>query len=266
MDLATAPVLDVRASLPRERQDLLLLIASLTDEQWLAMSWVPGWTVKDLALHILDDDLGWLSRGRDGDGSGRLAVDDAGAFVDALNAKNQRWIDSAQQLSRPVVMGLLEWSGHQMDDYYASQDLHGVGSVSWASDQGVPVWFDIAQDLTERWVHQMQMREAVGMVETYRDDYLPVVMRTFVWAVPHQFRAPADSGARIRLDLTSGGAWDLTSDGTGRWALDPHVGGDDACVAMIRFDDDAGWRWLTGEVLISTASSARVPPDCWTRS
>ena len=92
----------------------------------------------------------------------------------------------------------------------------------------------------------MQMREAVGMVETCRDDYLPVVLRIFVWAVPHQFRAPEDSGARIRLDLTSGGAWDLTSDGTGRWALDPHVGGDDACVAAIRFDDDAGWRWLTG--------------------
>ena len=92
----------------------------------------------------------------------------------------------------------------------------------------------------------MQMREAIGMVETYRDDYLPVVMRTFVWAIPLEFRAPADSGARILLDLTAGGAWDLTSDGTGRWVLDQHVGGDDAYVATIPFDDDAGWRWLTG--------------------
>ena len=71
-----------------------------------------------------------------------------------------------------------------MDAYYASMDLLGEGRVSWASDGPVPAWFDVAQDLTERWVHQMQIREAVDRVEDYQAAYLPTVLRTFVWALP----------------------------------------------------------------------------------
>jgi uncharacterized protein (TIGR03083 family) len=193
MDLWTAPVLDVRSLLSREREDLLGFVGSLADDEWFSPTPVPGWTVKDLALHILYDDLGWLSRGRDRDPSGRLDVDDSG-FIDALNQKNQGWVAAAGQLSRRVVLGLLEWAGQQMDAYYSTQPLTGPGDVTWASDDPVPNWFDLAQDLTERWVHQMQMREAVDRVEAYRDDYLTVVMQTFVWAFPHQYRAAADPG------------------------------------------------------------------------
>ena len=181
MDLWTVPVFDVRSVLSREREDLLGFVGSLTDDEWFSATQVPGWTVKDLALHILDDDPGWLSRGRDQDGSGRLDVDDSD-FVEALNRKNQYWVAAANQLSRRVVLGLLEWAGHQMDAYYATQSLTSPGRVSWASDDPVPNWFDLAQDLTERWVHQMQMREAIDRVEAFRDDYLPEVMQTFVWA------------------------------------------------------------------------------------
>ncbi|WP_148615523.1 maleylpyruvate isomerase N-terminal domain-containing protein [Nocardioides rubriscoriae] len=243
MDLWTAPVLDVRALLRRERADLLRFIGSLTDEEWFVETQVPGWTVKDLALHILDDDLGWLSRGRDGDSSGRLDVGDSG-FVAALNRKNEDWVAAARQLSRPVVAGLLGWAGEQMDAYYATQSLTSQGRVAWANDEPVPNWFDIAQDLTERWVHQMQMREALDRVETYADDYLSVVMQTFVWAFPHQYRAQAASGARILLDLGTDDRWTLTSDGT-RWELGPCID-TDMHDAKVHAQAAHGWRWLTG--------------------
>lgn len=243
MDLWTAPVLDVRSLLSREREELLSFVGSLTDDEWTSPTSVPGWTVKDLALHVLDDDLGWLSRGRDGDRSGRLDVEDAD-FVDALDRKNQRWVDGAAQLSRRVVLDLLEWAGQQMDSYYASQSLTAPGHVTWASHGPVPTWFDLAQDLTERWVHQMQMREAVDHVAAFRAAYLPVVMQTMVWAFPHQYRAAASAGTSVLLDLGAGGRWTLTSDGV-RWHLDP--GADDgAHVAEVHAADDAGWRWLTG--------------------
>ena len=109
----------------------------------------------------------------------------------ALTAKNQRWVEGAAGLSRAVVIGLLDWSGQQMDAYYGSMDLRDFGRVAWASDSEVPVWFDIAQDLTERWVHLMQMRDAIDKVHSYRDDYLTEVVRTFVWAIPHQYQADA---------------------------------------------------------------------------
>jgi len=44
--------------LHRERKHLLDLLESLTDEEWFSAARVPGWTVKDLALHILDVDQG----------------------------------------------------------------------------------------------------------------------------------------------------------------------------------------------------------------
>jgi hypothetical protein len=48
------------------------------------------------------------------------------------------------------VCGLLEWAGCEMDAYYATMDLAAEGRVAWASEGPVPVWFDVAQHLTER--------------------------------------------------------------------------------------------------------------------
>jgi uncharacterized protein (TIGR03083 family) len=241
----------------RERQDLLDLLSSLSPEEWLAPSAAPGWTVKDLALHLLDDDLGWLSRGRDGDRSGLLDITHQESFVAALAAKNQRWVEGAQGFSLPVVTGLLRWAGAEMDAYYDTIDLRADGRVSWASDDPVPQWFDIAQDLTERWVHQMQMREAVGRVGTYRSDYLRPVLRTFVWALPHQFRVPAPARTRLNVDLGAGGRWSLAAQPSGAWVLTEGLA--DAPAAVARFSDDAGWKWLTGADLPAGSSSVEGP-------
>src|SRR5690349_6796550 len=93
MQIAEAPVRDVRPLFAGERADLLALLASLGDAGWAAPTEAGQWTVKDVALHLLDDDLGWLSRDRDGDTSGLLdASGDYRQFVAALDAKNQRWV------------------------------------------------------------------------------------------------------------------------------------------------------------------------------
>ncbi len=259
MDLSEAPAVDVRPLQIDERRDLLELLRALSPQEWDKPTAAPGWSVKDLALHLLDDDLGWLSRGRDGERSGLLAMDDYGSFVAALAAKNQRWIDGAQGLSARVLTGLLEWSGEEMNAYYSSMDLHGEGQVSWASDDPVPIWFDIAQDLTERWVHQMQMREAVGRVDDYAARYLPVVLRTFVWALPHQYRVDSPAGTVVQVDLASGGRWRLTCNGSSRWSLDE--GTAEAPHAQVHFRDDAGWRWLTGAPLPRQGVRIEGPSD-----
>lgn len=243
MLLREAPAIDVRPELAAERRALLDLLGSLTADQWATPSAAPGWTVRDLALHLLDDDLGLLSRDRDGDTSSYLH-ERGDALVTALAAKNQRWIDGAQGLSSRVLVDLLEWSGRQMDAYYSAIDLGGEGEVTWADEGTVPVWFDICQDLTERWVHQRQIRESIGRVEDYAERYLPLVLRTFVWAFPHQYRADAPEGTTVRLDLAAGGAWTLTCTGPSTWTLDE--GAPSHPAASARFADDAAWRSLTG--------------------
>lgn len=50
---------------PEERSQLLTLLDRLAEEQWQAPTVCDGWSVKDVALHILGDDIGNLSRRRD---------------------------------------------------------------------------------------------------------------------------------------------------------------------------------------------------------
>ena len=176
-----------------ERRRLLAFLEKLTPGQWVAPSAAPGWTVQDLALHLLDDDLSWLSHQRDGGTGGRVDMSDRHLFVELLAAKNQRWVDAARVLSPRVVIDMLGWAGDQVDAFHARCDLRADGWVSWASSEPVPFWFNLAQEFTERWVHQQQMREAVDRVEDHAD-YLPEVLRTFMWAVPHQLAQATDCG------------------------------------------------------------------------
>src|SRR5262249_24295032 len=64
MGLWELPPLDVRSLLQAERAALLTLLGELDPTAWAKPTVCPDWSVKDVALHILDDDLGWLSRGR----------------------------------------------------------------------------------------------------------------------------------------------------------------------------------------------------------
>ena len=59
-----APVL-VFDLFPEERAALLELLAGLEDREWGSPTVCPGWSAKDIAAHLLGDDIGRLSRGRD---------------------------------------------------------------------------------------------------------------------------------------------------------------------------------------------------------
>ena len=148
MRVTEVPARDTRPLIAEMHGDLVALLGSLRDAEWAAPTEAGHWTVKDVALHLLDDELGWLSRGRDGDPSGLL--DDTGdyrQFVAALDAKNQRWVDGARGLSHRVLRDLLAWSGRQVDQYYASLGLRESSHVIWAGPGPVPLWFDLASPL-----------------------------------------------------------------------------------------------------------------------
>ena len=247
MLLSNVPVLDVRPLLTEERAELLELLRGITDEDWLISTQAVGWRVKDVALHLLDDDLGWLSRSRDRDTSGILDMSGVYAdFVTALDSKNQSWVDGAHGLSRRVVCDLLEWSGREVDTYHASTEMLAPRTVIWAGHDPVPAWFDLARDLTERWVHQQQIREAVGVEGHHAEKYLAVVIRTFIWAFPYQYQTVAEVGTQVALDIGGAGRWTLTRSDDG-WEMDEGSCGSPA--ARVVMSADAAWRSLTGAVV-----------------
>ena len=257
MSLWTVAARDLRPRAIAERQRLIELVEGLTPDEWLAPTAAAPWTVKDLALHVLDDDLTWLSHRRDHDTSGLIDMSVPEAFVDLLAAKNQRWVQGAQALSRRVVSELLESTGQQVADYHAGQDMRGQGWVSWASSEPVPFWFNLAQEFTERWVHQKQMRDALGQTGDHDDD-LPDVLRTFVWAFPHQYRADSTAGARVVLTFDGVGTWTLTADAARRWSL--VEGGAGVADATLSLPSSAAWRLLTGASTSADEIRATGPP------
>ena len=244
MRISDIAVVDVRGPLTDQRGRLLSLLASLSDEQWAAPTAAPSWSVKDIALHLLDVDLSWVARDRDHDRSGMIAMPaDHEGFVRALDGRNQRWVDGARTLSPRLVTDLLRWSGEQLDAYLGTVDLAAPSSVYWAG--AVPLWFDLAREFTERWVHYRQVLEAAlpGGPDARQDEYLPLVLRTFVWGFPHQYRAEAAPGTTIALEVPDVGPWILTRSAAG-WELDEREA--DAPAARLRMDGEAAWRLLTG--------------------
>lgn len=220
MDIGEVPVVDVRGPLTAQRERLLALLESLGDAQWAAPTAAPGWRVKDVALHLLDVDLGWLARARDHDQSGIIPVpDDREAFVRGLARRNQQWVDGTRVLSPRLVTSLLAWSGQQLDDYLRTVELTRASSVYWAGP--VPQWFDLAREFTERWVHYRQIQEAVTPAgrDQPQDEYLALVLRTFIWGFPCQYQAPAPPGTTIAIEVPGTGTWTLTKAAAG-WALD----------------------------------------------
>ena len=251
MGLWDVSPVDVRSLLREERAELLALLDDLDSTAWNRPTVCQGWSVKDVALHILDDDLGWLSRGRDGDRSGLLTgFADHASFIAALNGKNQRWIETTRVLSPRVISTLLDVAGTEMDAYWASMELMAKGHVAWASPGPVPLWFDIAQDLTERWVHQQQIRDATERPGARDDRFLGPVLRTFLWALPLHY-APLtgpDTGLAIHLTGPGGGSWHLQRRG-GQWdltELDTASALGVPANGTVQTDTDSAWRLLTG--------------------
>lgn len=244
MRVSQAPVVDVRGPLTAQRGRLLSLLTALSDTQWAMPTAAPRWSVKDIALHLLDVDLSWLAGGRDRDRAGIIPVaSDHDTFVCGLAQRNQRWVDGTRVLSPRLITDLLRWSGEQLDAYLGTIDLTASSSVYWAGQ--VPLWFDLAREFTERWVHYRQIQEAARPAghDQPPDEYLPLVLRTFIWGFPHQYRAPAAVGTTIALEISGIGAWTLTKTAT-RWSLDE--GQAAAPAASLRISGEAAWRLLTG--------------------
>jgi len=242
--------IDVMALFPGEREALLRLLAALSDDEWRAPTICPGWSVKDIALHLVGDDIGLLSRGRDGFvapwfaavGNEPLPWD---RLVDLIDAQNASWVHATRRISPRLLCELLAFTGEATLHHVATLDLAAIGGpVSWAGPDPAPVWLDIAQEYTERWVHHQQIRDAVHQPGLTERRWFAPVLDAFARALPSALRdADAPPGTRVRLVVTgeAGGAWSaLRTPST--WLLGQDHDRADATVTM---DQDLAWRLFT---------------------
>ncbi|WP_020667348.1 maleylpyruvate isomerase N-terminal domain-containing protein [Amycolatopsis nigrescens] len=237
------PAIDLRPEFPRERAALLDLLAALTDQDWTRPTVCPGWTVKDITAHILNDYLRRISGSRDGHPGARFVNDET--LPDYLARTNEEFVRASRQCSPRVLIDLLTHLGPQLDELWSRKVLDEPADlgVSWADPEQVsPTWLDIARDYTEFWVHQQQIRDAVARRGADEPRLFGPVVDTFLRALPHALRTetrPAGTGLSFEVTGPAGGIWSAVRS-EDRWRL--ALGTVESPAARITMDQDVLWR------------------------
>jgi uncharacterized protein (TIGR03083 family) len=241
-------VLDLFAG---ERAALIDLLRELSAEQWAAPTACAGWSVKDLSLHLLGDDVGRLSGGRNGFsnpsfGGPDLDLTKWANLVTAINRQNEAWVAGTRRISPQLLIAFLQYTGEETDVYFRSLDLMAAGNpVDWAGSEPAPVWLDVAREYTERWVHQQHIRDAVGRPGLKEPRWFAPVLETFVYGLHRalgNLDAPADTSVRLVIDGDAGGSWIARKSGSG-WELDADE--NSAASATVTIDQEVAWRLFT---------------------
>ena len=206
---------------PEILDELLSLLSGLSAEEWTKPTACPSWSVKDVALHLLGDDIGILSRQRDGFSSD-LPIQGWEELVALINTSNETWVQTTRGISSRLLCELLGFTGPKVHEYFCSLDPNAIGGpVSWAGPDPAPVWLDLAREYTERWHHQQHIRDAADRPGLKQPRFFAPVLDTFVRALPHSYRGVAAMGGTL-VTLTivgdSGNRWSLLREGE-RWKL-----------------------------------------------
>ena len=222
---------DTSHLLPGLRGHLLELLRDLSREDWSSGTSCPGWSVHDVATHLLAVDVGNLAVRRDRWVPEPAAPADADAWLDDYNGQ---WVRAARRLSPELIIELLASVGSALDRDLTSLDLHARGGpVGWATGaEPAPVWLDVAREYMERFVHQQQIRDALGRPDL-PPEFLAPVLVTAAHALPVALRAhPRQSATVVRFTATGpgGGTWDVVAhDGT--WSLSAPTTATPTCAA-----------------------------------
>ena len=225
--------------------ELLKTLRGLDADAWNAPTVAPQWKVRDVAAHLLDGDLRRIAVYRDGH---LLAPDEPIAnerdlthFINRLNASG---VSYAARLSPALITDLLEITGRWVADLVEDLPPHGrsIFAVSWAGEEASENWMDTGREYTERWHHQMQIRDATGRPLLLSPDWMSPLLDISVRALPHAYReldAPAGTTVSLVVTGETGGAWTVRRE-PGAWRLErgraPHAD------AIVRVGSDDAWR------------------------
>ena len=240
--------------------ELLDVLRGLTAEQWEAPTVAGAWRVRDVAAHLVDGDLRKLAAYRDGQ---LLPLDapirtdgDLARFVNSLNAEGVAW---GRRLSPRLLTELLAVTGEWAAALLESLPPHApaMWPVSWAGEVVSENWMDVGREYTERWHHQMQIRDAVAAPPMLLDArwYRPLLELSVRALSKSYARVAAAPGTAVTFAVARAGdaapahaesrdvlgAWTLVREGE-RWALYEGTRADPTTV--VRATADAAWRLL----------------------
>lgn len=225
--------------------ELIALLRGLDEDDWARPTVAGAWRVRDVAAHLLDGDLRRLAAGRDGwlpapDGP----VESFADVVGLINRANASGVSYAQRLSPRIITDLLEVTGRWISDYFAVLQPHGqaMWPVAWAGEDRSENWMDIGRDYTERWHHQMQIRDAVDAPGLLGWEWLQPLLHLSVRALPRAYaNVDAPEGTAVTFHVQDTDSFSVVRTASG-WRVFHGFAHDAA--ALVRVSPDTAWRLL----------------------
>lgn len=245
------PPIDIVYLFPRLNSQLISFLKSLSPADWQKQTVARLWVVKDVAAHLLDGNFRRISLHRDGwSAAPGFPINSDAELVQYLNTLNADWVKAARRLSPAVLIDLLETTNPQVYNLFKSLDPFAESAypVSWAGETKSFYWFDIAREYTERWLHQQQMRDAVGNKEILTKELYHPFLHIFMQAWPFTCaNAAADEGSMLKAIVTGegGGEWFLLKTNS-QWKLSETGGNMLAAETII--DGDVAWKLFSKSV------------------
>ncbi|KRB55853.1 maleylpyruvate isomerase N-terminal domain-containing protein [Flavobacterium sp. Root186] len=222
---------------------LIDLLKSLSEEEWNAKTVAKKWTVKDIASHLLDGNLRGLSISRDQYfGEKPENINSYSDLVNFLNQLNMTWTNATKRLSPNVIINLLETTGKEYHEHLQTLNPfeNAIFSVAWAGEETSLNWFHIAREYTEKFLHQQQIREAVGKPGLLTKELFYPFIHIFMQALPNAYKnTNAKNGTIVSLIITTeiGGQWNIMKeDEIWKFIDDP-----DQPDAIIKIDPNDAW-------------------------
>lgn len=188
---------------------LLELMGELRPEEYDLPTVAGQWKVRDVLAHLLDTALRKLSMARDMEFVEKVEIrsaEDVRELVDRLNAEGVRVY---RRLSAPVFRSMMALACEQSAAFHENLDPmeKAMFAVSWAGEEGSLNRFDTARELTERWHHQQQIREATGRPGIMTPRLYGPVLDCFARVLPHAFRDLEQGCVELVVSGECGGAW-----------------------------------------------------------
>ena len=207
-----------------------------------------GWSVKDVALHILGGDLGNISRRRDG--FQWTDVKPGEDIVTFVNRINEEWVQIARRLSTRVLIDLSSLLRPRIVRLF--RHARSLGH-RWQCKLGGPgpcaslagCRERVHRTLAAPTAHQGGVRQARpdrSLLHGARGGHLCLCpSRAF-----HDTNAPDGTVVHLHIEGEAGGDWSLVKK-TGGWKL--YSGAAESPDALVRLDQTLAWRLLTKGIL-----------------
>lgn len=234
---------------------LIELLQSLTEAEWQMPTVAKQWCVKDVAAHLLDGNLRTLSIQRDRYfGETPDAIDSYQDLVAWLNQLNATWVAASKRLSPQVLVMLLQETGPLVSNYYASLPPNEIAifPVAWVGETQSKNWLHVAREYTEKFIHQQQIRAAVGKQALITDAYFTPFIQIVMQALPFTFKdvaAAVDTTIKITISPV-GGTYYLVKQ-IDDWQLEKE--GKLPPIADISLDRHIAWQLFSGSMSTSVA-------------